>query len=110
MEQNDVFEKMQNNVSEKDVKKIDDAKLNAMNRGPIAKIWDKVKALLAFIKDPQAPKAGKILALAPLIYLISPIDAIPDIIPVLGLTDDAGVILAVVAKLGADLKKYMNQQ
>lgn len=109
MEQNDVFEKMQNNVSEKDVKKID-AKLGGMNRGPIAKIWDRVKALWAFIKDPQAPKAGKILAIAALIYLISPIDAIPDFIPGLGLTDDVGVVLAVVAKLGADLKKYMNQQ
>lgn len=109
MEQNDVFEKMQNNVSEKDVKKID-AKLGGMNRGPISKIWDRVKALWAFIKDPQAPKAGKILAIAALIYLISPIDAIPDFIPGLGLTDDVGVVLAVVAKLGADLKKYMNQQ
>lgn len=34
-------------------------------------------------------------------YLISPIDAIPDVIPVLGFTDDAGVLVAAIKMVGS---------
>ena len=36
-----------------------------------------------------------------------PIDAVPDIIPVAGLTDDAAIIIATVSTLAVQLKKYM---
>lgn len=77
-----------------------------MNRGKIAGIWDKVMALWKFIQDLEAPWGGKAVAIAALLYLISPLDAIPDVIPVLGLTNDVAIILAAVAKLSLDLKKY----
>jgi uncharacterized membrane protein YkvA (DUF1232 family) len=38
---------------------------------------------------------------AALVYLISPIDAIPDLTPVFGYHDDAGVIAAALAVLGS---------
>ncbi len=104
----EMFQKMQDNASEEDVKKIR-RNLSGMNRGKIAKIWDKVMSLWKFIQDPDAPWVGKAIAIGALIYLISPIDAIPDIIPGLGLTDDVGIILAAVAKLAVDLSKYDNQ-
>lgn len=104
----EMFQKMQENASEEDVEKIR-RNLFGMNRGKIAKIWDKVMSLWKFIQDTDAPWVGKAIAIGALIYLISPIDAIPDIIPGLGLTDDAGIILAAVAKLAADLSKYENQ-
>ena len=85
---------------------IDPRKLARMNRGPIAKIWDQVLALWEFVKDPDAPLAGKAIAVGALIYLISPIDAVPDFIPFAGLLDDVSVIAAAVAKLANDLKKY----
>lgn len=101
-----LYEQMQNNASEKDVDRIRE-NIDGMNRGPIAKIWDKVMALWKFVQDPNAPWAGKVIAIGALIYLISPIDAIPDIIPGLGLTDDVSIIGLAVAKLAVDLQKYM---
>lgn len=43
------------------------------------------------LKDPTAEWNSKIVALASLIYVFNPADIIPDLIPVLGLVDDAGV-------------------
>lgn len=103
--QDEMFQKMQDNASEADVDKIR-RNLSGMNRGKIADIWDKVMSLWKFIQDPEAPWAGKAIAIGALIYLVSPIDAIPDFIPVAGLTDDVGIILAAIAKLASDLKKY----
>ncbi len=89
-----------------DADNINRDELLAMNRGPIAKIWDKVVALWKFLSDPDAPVTGKAIAIAALLYLINPIDAVPDFIPGAGLIDDAGIITAAFAKLAADLKKY----
>ena len=86
---------------------IDPNKLARMNRGPIAKIWDKVQALWKYIKDPNAPLAGKAIAIAALVYLVSPIDAVPDFIPLVGLGDDVSVITAAVIKLADDLRRYL---
>lgn len=56
---------------------------------------------------PNAPLAGKAIAIAALVYLLSPVDAIPDPIPLVGLTDDVGVLTLAFAKLATDLKKYL---
>jgi len=64
-------------------------------------------ALYQMIKDPSVSWVKKAAAIGALVYVISPIDAIPDVIPVLGLTDDAAVIMAVVAMLGNELRKYL---
>ncbi len=45
------------------------------------------------------PKWAKTVIIGALGYLIFPLDAIPDFIPVLGLTDDLGVLAAVIATL-----------
>ena len=39
-------------------------------------------------------------------YLISPIDVIPDVIPVLGLTDDVGVFALVFASFSSEIEAY----
>jgi uncharacterized membrane protein YkvA (DUF1232 family) len=57
-------------------------------------------------RDPLTPIASKGMMLAALAYFIMPIDAIPDIIPGLGFTDDAAVFAALIALLGRTLKPH----
>lgn len=102
-----IYERMCVNASEADVEKIR-ARLSGMNRGKVARIWDKVMDLWQFVQDPQAPWSGKVIAIAALLYLISPIDAIPDFIPVVGLGDDVGIISLALIKLSHDISKYRN--
>jgi uncharacterized membrane protein YkvA (DUF1232 family) len=45
-------------------------------------------ALWKLFKHPQTPRAAKWMAIAVVAYAISPIDLIPDFIPVLGMLDD----------------------
>lgn len=39
-------------------------------------------------------------------YLVSPLDLIPDFIPILGLTDDAALLAMFIASFNKDLEKY----
>ena len=51
-------------------------------------LFRQLTALWFMLKDPRAPLGPKVLAFAVLAYALSPIDLIPDFIPVLGLLDD----------------------
>ena len=42
----------------------------------------------AVLRDPRSPKAAKIATVLAALYVISPIDFIPDAIPILGWLDD----------------------
>lgn len=74
--------------------------------------WDKINkfaqkagvkviysALLLYyaLQNPNIPTKIKTIILGALGYFISPIDVIPDIMPVVGYTDDFGVLLAALA-------------
>lgn len=49
-------------------------------------------ALYLAARDPRVPWYAKVLASAVVIYAVSPIDLIPDFIPVIGLLDDMIII------------------
>lgn len=102
---NALFGKYSNNASESDIVKIDN-QLSGMQNGALAKIWDKVQQLYRIVKNPAIPFIEKAPAIGALIYAISPIDAIPDFIPVLGLADDAAVIGIAIASMKHLLDKY----
>ncbi len=53
------------------------------------------KLLGRLIKDPRVSRRSKALAMGTLAYVVSPIDLLPDVIPVVGQVDD--VILLVFA-------------
>lgn len=50
-------------------------------------------------KSPNVPRSAKLIVLGALMYLVFPIDLIPDFIPVIGVADDATVIAGAVYKI-----------
>ena len=55
------------------------------------------QVLMIAYKDKRTPITAKILIGITVGYLLSPIDLIPDFIPVLGLLDDLIIVLALIA-------------
>jgi uncharacterized membrane protein YkvA (DUF1232 family) len=69
-------------------------------RGLPLLIWRFRKDLLMvweMLKSPAAPKRAKFVALAAIAYVISPIDLVPDIAPILGWIDDAAVLVGLLS-------------
>jgi uncharacterized membrane protein YkvA (DUF1232 family) len=54
-----------------------------------------MRAVVGLASDPSLPRGAKIALLAAAVYLASPIDLLPDFIPLLGYVDDL-VLAAVV--------------
>ncbi|WP_072622123.1 YkvA family protein [Spirulina major] len=92
-----------------DVERINE-NIGSMQRGPVKEIWSKVEVLVQLVRDPEAAWKSKALAIASLIYLISPIDAIPDVIPIGGLVDDVALIVVVVSTLAGEVETYLVRQ
>ena len=101
----ELLRKFARRASSRDVLEIG-KKLGAMNRGPVQAIWGKVQQLWQFIRDPEVAWSRKAMAAGSLLYLVSPLDAVPDVIPVGGLLDDVAVILFVARVLAGPLKNY----
>jgi uncharacterized membrane protein YkvA (DUF1232 family) len=64
-----------------------------------------VVAVYYAARDPETPMAAKGIMLGALAYFVMPLDAIPDVLAGIGFTDDAAVITAVIATLGANVRK-----
>ena len=54
-------------------------------------------------RDPATPRRVRLTLLAALGYFVLPVDAIPDIMPLLGFTDDAAVIAAAIAAVAGSI-------
>jgi uncharacterized membrane protein YkvA (DUF1232 family) len=67
---------------------------------------DVVRLLRRLIGDPTVPRGVRVALVALLAYLVSPIDLVPDVIPVVGYLDDAVVVALVLRfvtrRAGAD--------
>lgn len=87
-------EKLGEEATEKDIAEVE-SKLFSMNKGVVKKVWDKVLFLWEQFKSPDVPVKLKATIIGALLYLILPIDIIPDAIPVVGFLDDVAVILFV---------------
>lgn len=65
-----------------------------------------VLALFRYMTDPDVHWTKKTVVVAALLYFIVPVDAIPDLAPVIGYLDDMGVIALAVRFLSNQLKAY----
>lgn len=54
-------------------------------------------------RDPATPRRVRLTLLAALGYFVLPVDALPDIMPILGFTDDAAVIAAALAAVAGSI-------
>ncbi|MDP3602810.1 MAG: YkvA family protein [Bosea sp. (in: a-proteobacteria)] len=54
-------------------------------------------------RDPATPRRVRMTLLAALGYFVLPLDALPDIMPLLGFTDDAAVIAAALAAVASSI-------
>lgn len=115
----DLFEQFKNRASKllEDKDKIQATLKRAFdkamqNEGPIAEVFHDLKLLLSLVKDymsgayREIPYGSIVAAVAAILYFVSPIDFIPDFIPVVGLIDDVFVIGFVLKKIHSDLEKY----
>ncbi|RPI75467.1 MAG: DUF1232 domain-containing protein [Ignavibacteriales bacterium] len=65
-----------------------------------------ILALFNYMKDSFVSWHRKAIVVGALIYFISPIDTIPDLMPLFGYLDDLGVITALLKFLGSELIPY----
>lgn len=61
-------------------------------------------------QDADTPIWAKTTVYGALGYFISPIDAIPDITPILGYSDDLGVLIAATAAIATHIKEKHGEQ
>ena len=54
----------------------------------------------------KIPTIDKVKIAGAIIYVISTIDAVPDILPIIGFGDDIGVVAYVISKLGNLISEY----
>ena len=62
-----------------------------------ASLKREVPAVFLALKDEKTPVSAKILAAVTVAYALSPVDLIPDFVPVLGYLDDVLVLPALIA-------------
>lgn len=65
-----------------------------------------ILALYRYMKDSSVGWGRKAIVVTALIYFITPIDAIPDFVPLFGYLDDLGVLTALLKFLGAELVPF----
>jgi len=108
------FGKYTKNVTEDDVSKVLEKEKAILGKahGPLEKFAENIKLLFSVIKDyvngsyKEVPWLSIAAIVGSLLYVFSPIDLIPDFIPIAGLVDDAAVLGLCLKGISADLKKY----
>ena len=63
---------------------------------------------MRMLRDPRYrfPTRFKVLGVVALTYVISPIDIIPDFLPLIGVVDDLGLVALVLSMLSGEVRAY----
>ena len=115
-EAEEALKKGTKNINEDDLEKIlkkqKEIEDKFKSNGPLGKFITDIKLFFSILKDyangsyREVPWSSIAAITAALIYVLSPIDLIPDFIPVIGYVDDAFVVAACLALVEADLEEY----
>src|SRR5262245_46118527 len=65
--------------------------------GRLRQLLARSRLALRLMREPRVPLLAKALPVMAAAYLISPVDFIPDVLPILGQLDDVSVVLAALA-------------
>lgn len=110
-----IVEKGAKKITEKDFKEVYKKSKEIeeqFTKGPLREFMDNAKLLLEIVSDYWSGKYRKIpyfsiaAIVFTLLYVLSPIDLIPDFIPVIGLLDDAAVVNICLFLVLQDLREY----
>jgi uncharacterized membrane protein YkvA (DUF1232 family) len=71
----------------------------AATRTTVRKVW-------GYFRDERVARWRKLTGLFAVLYVLSPVDAWPDFLPVVGWLDDVGVAAAAVALLRRDIERW----
>jgi len=97
---------------ERVVDRADDIEHRFQSKGPLARLLDDGRLLLALVKDAwsgryrEVPTWSLTAAAFALLYVLNPLDLVPDALPVVGVIDDAAVVSLVLVLLEQDLQAY----
>ncbi len=69
------------------------AKAAAEKIGLFTSVLNQLRLALKLMADPRVPGLAKLLPVAAVLYLLSPIDLIPDMVIGLGQLDDLGILI-----------------
>src|SRR5687768_6820816 len=69
----------------------------ARDLGFFRQLLDQIRLSWALFTDSRVPFLLKAIPLAAAAYIISPIDVLPDVIPILGQLDDIGILMAAMS-------------
>ena len=61
--------------------------------GALSALVARVRLAARLLREPRVPLLAKALPVIAAVYLVSPLDAVPDLIPVLGQLDDLGLVV-----------------
>jgi uncharacterized membrane protein YkvA (DUF1232 family) len=85
----------------------------SMPREPFAETWPYFQAMLRLIraysegKYLEVPESTLVVIIAAIIYVVNPLDVIPDALPALGFLDDATVLALAVRRSRQTLDDFM---
>lgn len=80
-------------------------------RGPSAlRLLRRPRALWRFLRDRDAPRLPRVLAVLAVLYVVMPLDAVPDVVPLFGWLDDLGITAAVLTYVATQAARHEEQR
>lgn len=63
-----------------------------------------------YVRDPRVPLWRRLSGLLAVAYFVMPLDALPDVLPILGWLDDLGVLSAAAFFMVREVQRYQPEQ